>query len=216
MSNGGPRRLLRAAYRAAPDLLFRLARPLAAPWRRADSPFLDRLSTPYSEAVRQMGGDHWAEKVRAFGLSGHARVLDLGCGPGQWLGPLAAANGAVVAVERDVSMLHADRARLRGAERITYVQCRAEALALRAATFDAVLCYSVLMYTDHEVAVRELFRVLKPGGTVTLGLVGVGYYLRHIVEGLRCGRRDAVRYGVEPILSLWGGRLTGGAGRAVT
>jgi SAM-dependent methyltransferase len=207
---------MRATYQAAPDVLFRLARPLLRPWHRADSPFLDRLITPYSDAVRSMGSDHWAEKVRAFGLVGHGRVLDLGCGPGQWLLPLATANRSVVAVERDVSMLHDDRARLKGTPTITYVQCRAEELAFGTSTFDAVLCYSVLMYTDHEVAVRELFRVLRPGGTITLGLVGMGYYLRHIVEGLRCGRPEAVRYGLEPILSLWGHRLTGGTGRAVT
>lgn len=103
------------------------------------------------------------------------RILDVGAGTGLLAleaGRRLKAEGIVVASDishdalvhcRDAAMRHADGARL--------VATVGDALALPFGeqTFDVALTRSVFIYLDDKLAgVRELFRVLKPGGRVSI------------------------------------------------
>src|SRR5262245_33122269 len=111
-------------------------------------------------------------------------VLDVACGTG--LVTLAAAeavgpHGRVVGV--DISEQMIETARVRAASQsmsnIELMRMDAESLALPDASFDVALCALGLMYfPDPLRAVRELRRVLRPGGR--LGVVVWG-------ERSRCG-----------------------------
>ena len=94
-------------------------------------------------------------------------VLDLGCGPGHLTTELAA-TAQVVAVDREPGMLEATRARAveRGlAERCSGVRADASALPLADGSCDRAAVVQVLEYVpDVEGALRELHRVLRPGG----------------------------------------------------
>jgi ubiquinone/menaquinone biosynthesis C-methylase UbiE len=203
-------------YKALPGCLVRILGPIARSRRGHDSSFLDRLSISYPDAVRGMGEAHWEKKVETFGLVGHERVLDLGCGPGHWLNPLASHNQVVVGLDVDPTLLEIAKKIVDPRRGAILVRGRAESLCFRGAVFDVALCYGVLMYTEYEVTLREVCRVLKPGGKLITGLVGLGYYLKHVMDGLRHERAEAVRYGIEPIATTLGQALIGRRSQATT
>ena len=86
------------------------------------------------------------------------RVLDLGCGTGRALQLVPGAVGADLSLEM-----------LRQAPPGRAACGRAEALPIRSAAFDAVLCTnSFHHYPDPLSTLREIRRVLRPGGRAVL------------------------------------------------
>jgi SAM-dependent methyltransferase len=108
-------------------------------------------------------------KLRALGAR---RVLDLGCGTGRFLLPLAAAGSDVVGADRSPEMLGVLRAKP-GAERLRIVRADCEALPFRRA-FDAVVFSHFLHLVKLEPLARELCRALRPGGHVVVVDTGAG------------------------------------------
>ena len=210
------RRGLLGLYRVLPGVIFRTLHPFLRAATVAEMAFLDRVTVPYAEAVYRLGQAHWSGKVKDFGLTDFDKVLDLGCGAGQWLGPLTHSNKEVVGLDLERDLLEIARRKSERLERSNLVQGRAERLCFRSSVFDAVLCYTMIMYVDHEACLREVWRVLKPGGKLVVGVMGLGYYVKHIVDGVRSGRIDAVRYGVDPIATRVGQAVFGRRSQGVT
>lgn len=136
----------------------------AAGWgRRADS--IQEFGLPVSV---------WM--IEQLDLQPGQQVLELACGPGD-TGFLAAEQvrpGGVV-IETDVSdaMLGVARGRARdlGATNVDFRRMDLEWLDFSAATVDAILCRWGLMFAlDQEAALREMRRVLRPGGRVSLAV----------------------------------------------
>jgi mycothiol synthase len=115
-----------------------------------------------------------AEKRRSLqllGLSPGDSVLDVGCGTGPELGPLAATvgrDGRVVGLERSGALIA--QARERGRDhrgRVELVQGDARALPFDDAQFDACRADRTLQHLDRpESALAEMVRVTRPGGRV--------------------------------------------------
>src|SRR5581483_8818510 len=91
-----------------------------------------------------------------------ARVLELGCGIGIFTELLARSTEAVI-VGVDISHDLLRRARARCPEG-RFERGAIESLPHRAGTFDAVLGSSILHHLEVETALKEVFRVLRPGG----------------------------------------------------
>ncbi len=104
-----------------------------------------------------------------------ATVLDLGCGPGDQQQPIESLSFRYIGVDVDSSA--AD------------LLVDAHSLPFKDQVFDAVLSYAVLEHLrDPTVALREIVRVLKPGG-IYLGTVSQGEpfhasYFHHTAWGL--------------------------------
>jgi SAM-dependent methyltransferase len=104
-----------------------------------------------------------------------SRALDVGCGPGLGVEALAALapNGSVVGVDVSPVMVRQARARMRAAIRAGRVRIErgdATALPFEAGTFDRVASTNSLpFWSDTDAGLREIHRVLAPGGR--LGLV---------------------------------------------
>ena len=100
----------------------------------------------------------------------HARVLELGCGPGEFTRVLLAAlpEAAITATDRDVGLLDTARQRLdqeAQSRSLTFVQADAQRLPFEARSFDLVVCRCLLMHlADPQAAVGEMFRVAEIGG----------------------------------------------------
>jgi ubiquinone/menaquinone biosynthesis C-methylase UbiE len=148
-------------------------------WRR----FSGRGAYPYELAflltlpVRRLlhSPERFAERLAP---APDARVLEVGPGPG-WFSPAVARavpRGRLVLFDLQRPMLVRARRRLRraGVESSDLVQGDARRLPFRGASFDVAFLFAVLgEVPDPAAAVRELARVLRPGGllsvTETLG-----------------------------------------------
>ena len=105
-------------------------------------------------------------------------VLDVGCGTGVFLprlGALTGAEGRVVGLDHAPQLLAEARARLVAAglaDRIELIEGDALRLPFGDATFDAAHCERLLMHLDDPaVAIREMLRVVRPGGRAVVAEV---------------------------------------------
>ena len=106
------------------------------------------------------------------------RILDIACGTG--LVSLEAAravgpNGHVLGIDLSKRMIDTAERRARDLKvsNCMFSRMDAETLALPDAGFDVALCALGLMYMpDPEQALREMCRVLRPGGRVSLAVWG--------------------------------------------
>jgi SAM-dependent methyltransferase len=116
-----------------------------------------------------MRGEHGIA-LEALALVPGERVLDVGCGPGNFTRSFArdAGDGTVVGLDTSATML-AQAVRETHAANVAYVRGDACALPFRDACFDAICCFAALYLIEHPLrALDEIERVLVPGGRVVL------------------------------------------------
>lgn len=148
------------------------------------------MTSPAMLGGHDVGGfDRWAERydrsllqplylrplhrrlLDALSPAGGALLLDVGCGTGnlalrlaEELGP----EGRVVGVDPSPAMLRQARAKPRPPG-VLFVLAPAERLPFPEGTFDAaVSCVSMHHWARPRTAIRDVARVLRPGGRVAL------------------------------------------------
>jgi demethylmenaquinone methyltransferase/2-methoxy-6-polyprenyl-1,4-benzoquinol methylase len=100
------------------------------------------------------------------------RVLDVATGTGLVASALARRGAAVLGLDQSEEMLAVPRRRL--GDRVTFVRGEAEQLPFADAEFDALTFTYLLRYVDDRAAtMRELARVVKPGGRIGMVEFGV-------------------------------------------
>jgi ubiquinone/menaquinone biosynthesis C-methylase UbiE len=128
-------------------------------------------STPeayLSSAVHSQGADLQAV-VGRLTRKPCGSVLDMGCGAGHLSFAIAPDAEHVVAYDLSPEMLQivSREAGRRGFTNLSTQQGKAEVLPFSNGTFDWVCTrYSAHHWTDIRVALREAWRVLKPGGSI--------------------------------------------------
>ncbi len=109
----------------------------------------------------------WARRVRM--LSSHLKpgmtVLELGCGTGSFTRELARSGADIIAIDVSPELLKIATANT-AARNVQYQMQNAYALTYPEAAFDSVVGSSVLHHLELEAALRDMHRVLKPGGTI--------------------------------------------------
>lgn len=99
------------------------------------------------------------------------RALDLGCGTGRYARLLAAGGARVVGLDLSWGMLRRARS-TGGTTPARWIQGSAETLPFAAGVFDVVVSGLVLDHLpDPRPCMREVARVLRPGGVVVLSAV---------------------------------------------
>ena len=101
--------------------------------------------------------------VAGMALPPHARVLDVAAGTGAITRLVEARGMRVIALDQSIEMLRS--ARRRGA---TVVHATAGHLPFPDASFDGLTFGYLLRYVEPAVTMRELVRVLRPGGQLAM------------------------------------------------
>lgn len=144
----------------------------------------DLAADDYETLWQAQLADAQSRMLAGVALRPGEQVLDVACGTGlvtlqaaQAVGP----QGRVIGVDLSARMVQAaeQRAQARGLHNASFARMDAEQLALADASVDVALCALGLMYVpEPERAVKEMVRVLRPGGRVGLAVWG---------ERERCG-----------------------------
>jgi ubiquinone/menaquinone biosynthesis C-methylase UbiE len=114
----------------------------------------------------------WGPVVAAVaGVKPGDRVLDVACGTGALTLAVAervGREGSVAGLDANPQMLAVAR---RKATRIEWREGRAEALPLPDESFDAVVSqFGFMFFEDRPKALREMMRVLRPGGRLAVAV----------------------------------------------
>jgi SAM-dependent methyltransferase len=116
--------------------------------------------------------NRWAAQLLDVQPTDH--VIELGCGPGVAIAALAdrAVRGLVVGVDHSLVMIRQARRRNRAAVRagrVRLMHTPVESLSMSDGPFDAALAVNTVgMWPDPSTRLRELARLLRPGGRIAL------------------------------------------------
>ena len=147
----------------------------------------DRAASVYDRAWSRQLKPAQSLLLEMADLQEGEEVLEVACGSGLVTVEVARAvgpSGRVAGSDLSEKMLERARRALEGEEmdQVTLRRLDAQALDLPDAAFDAALCSLGLMYVpDPPEALREMGRVLRPGGRAVVGVWG---------ERKRCGWAD--------------------------
>ncbi len=111
--------------------------------------------------------------VQAAGDLIEGRLLDNGCGVGEYLARLAGASRDPHGIEFDLDRARAAAAR---APRASVICAAGEHLPYASSSFDLILSHEVLEHVaDDRAAAAEIVRLLRPGGRLILFVPNRGY-----------------------------------------
>ncbi len=119
-----------------------------------------------SPAGRRRADRRGAFFVECAGLGPGKRALELGCGTGVFLERVARCGATIHAVDLSADLLAKARLRLAGVAGVQLFRGNAEAMPFQGTTFDAIYGSSILHHLNLEAALREVLRVLRPGGRI--------------------------------------------------
>ncbi len=167
-------------------------------FKSRDASSYDPLTAEFERFTRRLTQPLAERMVDLAKLLPTERVLDLGTGTG--IVALAAArtpnfHGGITAVDLSEGMLSAAKSRALQEglnSRVAFSRMDAEALALKNAAFDVALSlFALLHFPNPLMALRELFRVLRPGGRLVLAVgTGPSWLSRNsLTEGVKFLRR---------------------------
>jgi ubiquinone/menaquinone biosynthesis C-methylase UbiE len=100
--------------------------------------------------------------------------LEVGCGTGRFTAPLAEKDVRLTSVDISEEMLESTRRRLTQVgvvDAVTLQQMDARSMEFPDSTFDVIVSMNVLNHVpEYERVVSEMARVLRPGGSIVIGV----------------------------------------------
>jgi ubiquinone/menaquinone biosynthesis C-methylase UbiE len=175
-------------------------------WKELDAASYDGVAEAFDRHSQRLSGRAATRLAELAGVGPRDRVLDVGTGTGLLPFILARAKeppASILGIDISAGMIETARRRLRDElrddPRLRFERMDAEQLQLPDASFDVVLSGFALTHVPRPaLAMREIFRVLTPGGRLGIALgsrppAGTGAQLRHALAEI--GRRIAVLRG---------------------
>jgi ubiquinone/menaquinone biosynthesis C-methylase UbiE len=175
-------------------------------WKELDAASYDGVAEAFDRHSQRLSGKAAARLAGLVNVRPRDRVLDVGTGTGLLPFSLARAKepaASILGIDISTGMIETARRRLRDElhddPRVRFERMDAEQLQLPDASFDVVLSGFALTHVPRpELAMREIFRVLVPGGRLGIALgsrppAASAAQLRHALAEI--GRRIAVLRG---------------------
>jgi SAM-dependent methyltransferase len=122
--------------------------------------------------VWRAGQERRLEMIRkAAGERIRGRILENGCGVGMYVEHLSPFGGTVIGLEYDF-----ERAAEAHVNSLHIINAAGEYVPLSSSTFDLILSHEVIEHVqDDRAAIREMIRILKPGGRAVIFCPNRGY-----------------------------------------
>lgn len=116
--------------------------------------------------------NQWAPRIAEFAeLGAGMSVLDVACGTGVLslvAADIVGPTGSVVGLDMNPGMLEVAK---RKSAHIDWHEAPAEAIPFDDSTFDAVVSqFGLMFFQDKTLAIREMMRVLRPGGNLAVAV----------------------------------------------
>jgi ubiquinone/menaquinone biosynthesis C-methylase UbiE len=130
--------------------------------------------TMHRHTIRTMFAPLTRALIEQAGIVRGQSVLDVAGGAGEpslTIAETVGPEGSVMCTDPIAEMIAAAEAdaRERGLTNVQFRQCAADALPFADSSFDAVVCrLGVMFFPDPLAGLKEMLRVTKPGGRVTL------------------------------------------------
>ena len=163
----------------------------------------DRIAPGYDEFVTATHMDLGSEGLRRAGLRPGMRFLDVAAGSGALSIPAARRGARVLATDQSPVMLErlSVRARDEGLDLETRVM-DGHALELGDDSFDmAGSQFGVMLFPDMPKGIREMARVVRPGGRVLMNVFGDPHeveFFGFFVRAIRSVRPDFEGFAMDP------------------
>jgi ubiquinone/menaquinone biosynthesis C-methylase UbiE len=128
----------------------------------------------HADTIRAMFAPVTRALIEAAGINEGHSVLDVAGGAGEpslTIAEVVRPKGSVTHTDAVAEMIAAaeSEAQRRGVRNIRFRQCSADSLPFDSASFDAVVCrLGAMFFPDPLAALREMLRVTKPDGMLTL------------------------------------------------
>ena len=132
--------------------------------------------TKYSHTIAKMFAPLTEAMIERAGIREGQSVLDVAGGAGEpslTIAERVGPNGSVTCTDAVAEMVTAARheANQRGLKNVQFQQCTADSLPFPDNSFDVVVSrLGVMFFLDSVRAMREMLRVVKPGGSLTFAV----------------------------------------------
>ncbi len=131
--------------------------------------FFASTAGQWEKLRRDLYGEKFLVSVLAALTPSNWTIADLGCGTGQLVAELSPHVKRVIGVDVSPAMLKAAGKRIGNARNVELREGDVQKLPLAAGCCDAALMLLVLTYVDDPAAaLREMARILKPGGEAVI------------------------------------------------
>ncbi len=139
---------------------------------------LSQNDKDFLKRIFNKGVSPYVNRIKQYGFVNKEKILDAGCGFGQWSIAMSQLNDEVYscdASQERVTFLK----ELSLKENISNINVQhgfIDRLPFEDNFFDAVFSYGVIFLTPWKKSLAELIRVLKPGGALYVNANGFGWY----------------------------------------
>ncbi len=152
----------------------------------------------------EWGLDYYRNRIEAIDFHNNNNVLDAACGCGQYSIALAEKNQFVTGLDInpgyiEISQHISSKFKLQNTR---FLVGNLHSIPFANESFDAIFCYSALMYTREDRVISEFARVLQPGGSLYICSDGAGWPIyKLVVESFRNKRFRSIIGSIRLILN---------------
>ena len=151
--------------------------------------------------------DYYSARLRTIGFEGMQKVLDAGCGMGQWSIALSRLNQKVEGVDINMGRLLVaqDLAQSMGKKQnCNFSYSSLESLPFEDGSLDGIFCYGTFMFTNMEKTLNEFHRKLGAGGIMYLNANTWGQYAHLLFDrGLRGRNWSLIKSAIKMTLKTF-------------